>query len=188
MRIKVVYDSKTGNTKKVADAIYSALPISAERDILDIHDYRSEEDDGWDLYFVGFWIRRSSASVEVLQRLSQLHHCGIALFGTCGILPVDASGAMSLAETVSVWIPEDSRYLGSFLCRGRMDISVRNCCAAKRGTPEDGGRIDQFLRAFDEAMLHPDAADLAAAGEFARNTVKKLQTFAQEDKQDHIAS
>ena len=187
MRIKVVYDSKTGNTKKVADAIFSALPAGTERDILSIQDYRPEDDDGWDLYFIGFWIRRGSASVEILKRLSRLHGCGIALFGTCGILPVDAEGAMGVSDTVSVWISEDSRYLGSFLCRGRMDISVRNCCAARRGTAEDDGRIDQFLLAFDEAMLHPDAADLNAAADFARRTVEKFLKLQVQDPRDNIA-
>lgn len=173
MQIKVVYDSRTGNTKKVADAIYMALPSSCEKDILDVHDYDSRVDGNGDLYFVGYWVRRGSASVEILQLLSSLHGKKAALFGTCGLMPVGEKGGDCLSETVRVWLPEDSVYLGSFLCRGRMDISVRNYCAQKKGSALDDGQVDAFLSAFDEAMLHPDRADLAAASEFARKIVDK---------------
>lgn len=38
-----------------------------------------------DIYFIGFWTDRGSASVEVLDYLGSLQGKKIALFGTCGM-------------------------------------------------------------------------------------------------------
>lgn len=161
MRTLIVYDSLTGNTRKIANAIFSALP-GADKDICTTGEFPSLEDRKAVLYFVGFWIKKGSCSLEVIRLLSGLHGCRIALFGTCGFGSTRDDFDRA-AQSVAVWIPEDSTCVGSFVCRGRMGMNVRRCCE-KISRPG----MEKILASFDEAMLHPDADDLKRAAEFAR--------------------
>lgn len=166
----VLYSSETGNTKKVANAIFEALP-SADKDIKNIEEIDPASLQDYDFYFVGYWLRKGSCSIEVIRFLSSLHHKRVALFGTCG-LPQDSDGREAITQRISVWLPEDNEFLGSFLCQGSMPISVRNCCESMR-TKIGDSECAKFLDAFDEALLHPDAADLTNAARFARQMLEK---------------
>ena len=74
--------SRTGNTEKNAQAIFSAIPGKNK----DIARFAGQTDyDMGDIYFIGFWTDRGSASVEVLDYLGSLQGKKIALFGTCGM-------------------------------------------------------------------------------------------------------
>lgn len=61
--------SRTGNTEKIAQAIFSAIPGKNK----DIARFAGQTDyDMGDIYFIGFWTDRGSASVEVLDYLGSL--------------------------------------------------------------------------------------------------------------------
>ncbi|MDO4284515.1 MAG: flavodoxin family protein [Eubacteriales bacterium] len=166
MSTMVVYASATGNTKKVASAIFAAIPDS-EKDMQDIlqWDHRSAAD----TFFVGFWNNRGSCPLEIINLLSELHGRRIALFGTCG-LGRDAAYYRSIEQNVKVWIPDDNEYLGCFLCQGKMPMSVRSRYESMR-TDQTASRIDHMVHNFDEALLHPDETDLANARAFVKKVL-----------------
>ena len=66
MRVQIVYTSCTGNTEKLAESIFEAVPVK-EKNVKRIEE-RTERDDG-DLYLVGFWTDRGTASPEILDLL-----------------------------------------------------------------------------------------------------------------------
>ena len=72
-----------------------------------------------------------------------------------------------ISSGVAAFIPEDCEYLGAFLCQGKMPIQVRKRYEAMRD-PSNGVQIDRMIRNFDEALLHPDKKDFAAAAEFVK--------------------
>ena len=76
----VVYSSKTGNTEKVAMAIFNALP-GKSKDVQRVEELKGEAD----TYFVGFWNNRGTCSGEIVELLSGLSGKKVALFGTCGM-------------------------------------------------------------------------------------------------------
>lgn len=63
----VVYSSKTGNTEKVAMAIFNALP-GKSKDVQRVEELKGEAD----TYFVGFWNNRGTCSGEIVELLSGL--------------------------------------------------------------------------------------------------------------------
>ena len=69
MKTQVLYKSRTGNTEKLAKAIFAAVPGS-DKDIARL-DGQTDYDMA-DIYFIGFWTDRGSASVEVLDYLGSL--------------------------------------------------------------------------------------------------------------------
>ena len=82
MGVQIVYTSRTGNTEKLAEAVFAAVPVK-EKNVKRIEE-RTERDDG-EMYLVGFWTDRGTASSEILDLLGNLHGKKVALFGTCGM-------------------------------------------------------------------------------------------------------
>ena len=168
MRVQIVYTSCTGNTEKRAEAIFEAVPVK-EKNVKRIEE-RTERDDG-DLYLVGFWTDRGTASPEILDLLGSLHGKKVALFGTCG-MGNDPEYYKRIASGVAAFIPEDCEYLGAFLCQGKMPIQVRRRYEEMR-VPSNEAQIDCLIRNFDEALLHPDRKDFEAAAEFVRSLFRQ---------------
>ena len=78
----VLYQSESGNTKKIAASIFSRLPGNS-KDLIDIDTDKTIPEAN--VYFIGFCVHRGSCSMEVSDFLSDLSGKQIALFGTCGM-------------------------------------------------------------------------------------------------------
>lgn len=161
----VLYASETGNTRRLATEIFSALPGSS-KDLLNVDERFSAKEAV--TYYIGFWTNCGACGLQTLDFLSGLHGKRIALFGTCGLGNDDAYRTAVLRR-IKAFIPEDNEYIGGFLCQGKMPIQVRRKYENLAGfaSAED---IKKMLDNFDEALLHPDAADLENARNFARET------------------
>ena len=80
MTYSIVYSSKTGNTKMLADALHQALPAD---DCLyfgapDAQALAAER------IYIGFWTDKGTCDAETAAFLAQLTRQEIFLFGTCG--------------------------------------------------------------------------------------------------------
>jgi len=165
MKIAVVYKSLTGNTKLVAEAIGEAL--KAEHDICVCEPAECKEAD---MYFVGTWIDKGSCTKEIAEFLATLENQKIALFATAGF-----GGSKeyydALAGRIKAQVPASNEILGQFFCQGKMPMSVRDRYVAMlQANPEDKN-MEVNVKNFDEALSHPDEADLANAAAWARSLV-----------------
>ena len=162
----VLYNSQSGNTKSVAAAIFSALP-EGSRDLIDIDSGKPIPEAS--TYFIGFCVHRGSCCIEVSDLLSSLENKNIALFGTCG-MGRSAEYYSLIEKNVSAWINSSCRYLGCYICQGKMPMQVRQKYENMR-TSENAPQVDGFIRNFDCAMTHPDREDLKKAQEFALSCI-----------------
>lgn len=172
MDYMVLYSSKTGNTKKVATEIFSALP-GMSKDMQNIEEYRGKDAD---TFFIGFWVDHGTCELSVIDVLSELHGKKIALFGTCGM----GSGTdyfHNIEKKVTVWVPDDCEYLGMFLCQGKMPMKVREKYEIFREDPREEAYRKQMLRNFDEALFHPNDNDLADARAFVEHMCRKSEEY-----------
>lgn len=170
MKVQIRYVSGTGNTERIAQSIYQAVPITA-KDVKYL-DSCCENLDA-DTYFIGFWANRGTASMEVLDYLSELHGKNVALFGTCG-MGDDAAHFKKIENNVAAFIPEDNHYLGSYFCLGKMPMRIRQKYEQME-TPENAACIRKMLRGFDEALLHPNQKDLDNAAHFTSAVFEQLK-------------
>lgn len=162
----VLYNSQSGNTKSVAAAIFSALP-EGSRDLIDIDSGKPIPEAS--TYFIGFCVHRGSCCIEVSDLLSSLENKNIALFGTCG-MGRSAEYYSLIEKNVSAWINSSCRYLGCYICQGKMPMQVRQKYENMR-TSENAPQVDGFIRNFDCAMTHPDREDLKKAQEFSLSCI-----------------
>lgn len=166
MKTLVLWSSRTGNTKAVAQAIYDALP----GDKAIVEEGREKDTAGYDLIFVGFWGFRRGADMAARRTLSSLHNHKVAIYGTAGTYP-DSPAARDYLSNAAALLPKDSTCLGTFICQGRVHsfhIGKRSEHAEKVHpmTPERLARLR-------EAEKHPNEEDFQKAAAWALEMVEK---------------
>lgn len=152
MTYAIVYNSKTGNTRLLAEAIRDALPAA---DCL----YFGAPDDAAlaaDRIYAGFWTDKGTCDADTAAFLSRLTGQQIFLFGTAGF-----GGAPAYFDKILTAarqnLPDGVTVCGSYMCQGKMPAAVR----ARYEQMEDSPRRQMMLDNFDAALSHPDQTDLA---------------------------
>ena len=151
MRYAVVFTSKTGNTRLLAE---------------DIHKQLGEEECGYfgapdaaaltvDMVFAGFWTDRGSCDGEMAAFLESLTTQKLFLFGTAGF-GGDPAYFEKILETVKSHVAATVSVIGTYMCQGQMPLAVRRRYEAM----EDSPRRQMMLDNFDRALGHPDQQDL----------------------------
>lgn len=169
MTYSIVYSSKTGNTKMLADALHQALPAD---DCLyfgapDAQALAAER------IYIGFWTDKGTCDAETAAFLAQLTHQEIFLFGTCGFGGGVAYFEQILARVRDL-LPESVQLVGSYLCPGKMPQSVRDrYVRIAEEEPAKRSHMQKMIFNFDCARSHPDASDLQALIEEVENCQKK---------------
>lgn len=167
MQAMVIYSSQTGNTQKIATAIFAAIP-GESKDMQRIEEYTGKDAE---IFFVGFWTDRGNCDAQIANLLAGLHGKRIALFGTCGAQRDEAYYEQIIRE-VKAWIPPDNEYAGAFMCQGKMLMQVRKRYEAMLTDGSNDPHILRMIRNFDEALLHPDRKDEQEAAAFALEVMR----------------
>ena len=152
----VIYFSRTGNTKKIAQAIHQAL--EGAKDLLSLDQAGNLED--YKLIFLGFPVHSHNVPYQVELFLKKIPKgLKIALFATHGSL---AGGrlAREALEHASV-IASQARIIGTFTCRGKVSLEALEVL---KKSPEHEAWTDMAA----SAVTHPDASDMEDARAFAR--------------------
>lgn len=168
----VIYESETGNTKKIATEIFAALP-GMSKDLLQLNE-RAQIPEA-KVYFVGFCVHRGTCSLEVGNFLGSLSSKAVALFGTCGAGNSEEY-FRHIENSARIWLEDDNLYLGGFICQGKMPQQVRMKYESMlhQGSIEDDEKVKRQILNFDAAMVHPDREDCCHAKEFVTDCIEKL--------------
>ena len=169
MKSLVLWSSRTGNTKAVAEAIYEALP--GEKDIME-EGRQGKDLSSYDLIFVGFWGYRRGADPVAQTTLSSLEHQNVAIFATAGTYPDSEPAKMYLANAAAL-LPASSTCVGTFICQGRVNSFHQKKI---QGLPQETAHTmdPTRLARLEEAEKHPNESDFAAARQWALSMVEKV--------------
>ncbi len=175
MNIAIVYDSKTGNTKKLAEAIQSILEIENQVFLKSAKEALKKDglEQGMDLYFLGSWTNKGAVGDDMVAFCDSLKGAIVALFGTAGF-----GGSKEYYEALvhrfKEALPENNQVLGDFYCQGKMPEGIRHRYVSMlREHPEDV-RLKVNIENFDAAQSHPDDDDIKNIQFFAKKMVGKL--------------
>lgn len=157
MKTLLVYSSRTGNTEKVARAIFEALP--GPKDILSVK--QDPAVDGYDLIIMGFWVDKGTADAGSRAFFKSVKNRKIALFGTLGADP-DSDHARDCMARVNELV-KDNEVLGRFLCQGKVDPKLIEMMATRMKDDPHHSMTPERRARLDEAATHPDQADLDRA-------------------------
>lgn len=171
MKSMVVYSSKTGNTKKVAEAIYNALP--EPKDLFNVDE--KPDPSGYDLVVAGYWVDKGTADAKAREFFKTLKNKKVALFGTLGAYP-DSDHANSCREKVKA-LPEDNTILGDFICQGKVSPELIKMMETKMKDDPHHSMTPERRERLAEAAKHPDKKDLENAAAFIREIVEKNKGY-----------
>lgn len=167
MKYKIVYESRTGNTAKVAQTIAQIFPGNA----VELTDITAQEPslDG-DVYCIGFGVHYNSCPLKILDFLDMLSGKTILFFATCGSEPTEER-RKALERNIESFLPDHCDYRGLFLCQGA--IPAEGAEAMRRAAEKAGrGDVIEHLKDFcDASQSHPDESDLQNACRFVQTTL-----------------
>jgi flavodoxin len=156
MNILVAYYSETGNTRKVAETIFSAIRDTRKK-LLPIS--QAEDLDAFDLIFCGFPVQHHSVPAKMVHFMQQLPKGKkLAIFATHGSLRGGEKAVSAFYAAIS--LAKGQTILGTFGCRGQVKFQL----------------LDEWMESpqhqawaieAQSANGHPDAADLEEASTFA---------------------
>lgn len=155
MKALVTYYSETGNTEKLARAIYEAIYI--DKELKPVHDIKNT--DGYDIIFFGFPVMAHSVPGKAQTHIKNLpQDQKIAFFSTHGSRRDGQLPKQALEHAFA--LSTKTKVLGHFGCQGKVSAKL---IESLRGKPEHKAWVQEAL----SADGHPDQHDLADAKEFA---------------------
>jgi flavodoxin len=158
----IVYSSKTGNTKKLAEGIREGLVAALAGEEIRLAAVEENPDSaGVSWVLLGFWADRGSADQKALQYLKSLEGRRLGLFGTLGAYP-DSAHARDISQEVKDLASEKNTVLGCFLCQGKIDPALTG---RVKSLPPDNphAMTEERMKRHLEAAKHPDENDIKAA-------------------------
>jgi len=155
-KILVTYYSLTGNTKKIAEAIFESLEGTKTIKPLD----EVDEIESYSLIFIGFPVHSHSVPYRAEKFLQAIPRGKkIALFSTHG--SHSGSRISRQALEYAVVLAARTKILGTFSCRGRVS---REALKKLKKSPEHSLWAEMAA----SAHTHPDRDDIEDARAFAR--------------------
>jgi len=162
----VTYYSESGNTQRVAEAIYDGI-VEAKKDILPLKEAQNTAE--YDVVFCGFPVYAHSVPGKVASWIQDLpEKTKIAFFATHGSLRGGELAitafhhALSLATKLTV--------LGTFSCRGKVKPSIIEGLMKK-------AEHKAWAQEAQGAAGHPDSGDLDDAKDFADTMITKARSL-----------
>ena len=161
MKVLVAYYSETGNTEKIARAIYENIE-KVDKQLLPIQEIADVEE--YDLIFCGFPVQASSVPAKFELFLKKLpKEKKVAFFATHGSLR-DGQLALTAFEYAASLVA--AQVIGTFGCRGEVKPGLLEALMSK---PEHKAWAEEA----QSAATHPDEADLEDGKQFAKQMVEK---------------
>ena len=155
MKYAIVYSSRTGNTKLLAETIRAALP--AEDCI-----YCGAPDSAAlaaERIYAGFWTDKGACDEQTAAFLKTLTDQELFLFGTAGF-GESQDYFDKVLERTRQHLSDGVRLAGSFMCQGKMPMAVRERYEKLLNSPAKIPNIQGMIENFDKALRHPDQQDL----------------------------
>jgi len=164
MNVLVAFYSETGNTRRVAEAIFAGLE-HAPKTLLPID--QVGELGGYDLIFCGFPVINHGVPEKVVQFLKRIPAGKkVAFFASHGSLRGGEKAVSAFYAAVS--LTGRQKVLGTFGCRGQVKLQLIEALMEK--FPHRAWAIEA-----QSADGHPDAADLEDARAFAQQMFYKAE-------------
>ncbi len=172
MNTLLTYSSKTGNTKRVADAIYEVLPEGTVYTAID-EDIDLEK---FDNVVVGFWVDKGLPNSEAKDFIEKIEGKNVAIFGTLGAYP-DSDHARECMQKTRDILEGKNKLIGEFICQGAVDPKLIEIFKTfPKGHPH---YLDEARKKrHKDASTHPDESDF----ENARLVFKEIFSELEEER------
>lgn len=149
MKSLVVYSSQTGNTRKLAEAVFGAL--TGDKALYPVDE--APDPSGFGFIAVGFWLMGGKPDPKSTEYLGKVGKKPLFLFAThgAGAGSDHAIHGMELAKSLA----SDADILGTYSCQGEVNPKILEKASKKPEPPV-------WLADAPDAIGHPNDADIEA--------------------------
>ena len=155
MSYAIVFSSRTGNTRLLADTLREHLP--QEQCVYFGEPTRTVPEA--DTLYIGFWTDRGHADAGMTEFLHQLKGKKIFLFGTAGFGGSEEY-FVQILKAVQKELDASNTVIGTSMCQGKMPQTVRQQYERMLQQPNPAPNLKMLIENFDRALSHPNAEDL----------------------------
>jgi flavodoxin len=167
MRVLVTYYSETGNTEKVAQAIFEGIIGEEKKDLLPLNEIADV--DNYDVIFCGFPVHAHSIPAKMESFIRSIPEGKkLAYFATHGSLRGGQLAIEALYYALS--LSKKGQVIGTFCCRGEVKSSIIDALMEKVEHRD-------WAKEAQGAIGHPDDSDLHDAKAFVRSMIAKLRNM-----------
>jgi flavodoxin len=147
MKSLIVYSSQTGNTRKLAEAVFEALPGKKALYSVD----EAPDPSGYGFIAVGFWLMQGKPDPKSSKYLGKIGEKPLFLFASHGA-GAASDHAIKGMEVAKSFAP-DSDIWGTYSCQGEVDQKILEKASKKPEPPV-------WLTDAPNAKGHPNSADI----------------------------
>lgn len=167
MKTMIVYSSKTGNTKMVAESILKVMPEGCELHPVE----EAPEPEGYDLIALGCWVDKGKPDSAASEYFKKVNNTKVAVFITLGARP-DTKHWDDCLESASELLSKNE-IVGSYICQGKIDPKLIEMF---RKFPPDHPHAPspESEERWRLASTHPDEDDLKNAQDAFKEILSKL--------------
>ena len=171
MRSLVVYSSRTGNTKTIAEAIYEMMPHGAVLAAVE----EAPAPDDFDLICLGYWVNKGMPDTNMASYMARVQQKQVGLFGTLGAWPDSDHAKRCMAKAASM--VATSNVLGNFVCQGKINPKLLDAMDTAKAIAKKHPMTEERKARIEEAKKHPNAQDCSDAQECFADVVLKAQAY-----------
>lgn len=184
MKYAIIYSSRTGNTKMLADKAREVFGNAGEGECLFYGDApaalqegekRGEKAERADILCAGFWTDKGNADSDTLSFLKALGRTvpvpeKLVLFGTAGF-GSDRAYYDKVIRNIAWELPDPVKIEAYFMCQGRMSSNVLERYRAMLEVNPEDSMAERMIENFNAALSHPGEEDFNAFGHFLEETI-----------------
>ena len=158
MKTLVTYSTLTGNTKKIAEAIFEV--IKGEKELLSIKEVK--DTNSYERIIVGYWVDKGDANEESKKFMEELKDKKVGTFGTLGAYP-DSDHAKDCVKKIGDALRvNNNTIIAEFICQGAIDPKLLEFMK-KMGPNNPHAPTPEREARWAEAAKHPNEDDFNAA-------------------------
>ena len=171
MKVLVVYFSQTGNTEKIASAIFEEVSLSNEADLKKLDDVDPVSLNDYDQIFIGSPIHAGSVAKEIKEfftKLPQLPKLRIAGFITHAATAYPKQTLDQMTQPyVDACNEKEMKYMGCFNCQGYLADFMHKAVKKMQKASDE-----EWKEKVNRMTGHPNTDDEADAKAFAWSSLK----------------
>lgn len=185
MKYAIVYSSRTGNTKMLAEQALEVFRDTGKGECLFYGDASAALPEGQkdgknperaDLLCVGFWTDKGNADAGSLAFLKALGERfpvpeKLILFGTAGF-GSDPAYYDRVIHNIVRELPKAVNPVSYFMCQGRMPSNVLERYQAMLAANPEDVRTRRMIENFHAALSHPGQEDFTAFGHYLKKVIE----------------
>ena len=156
MRKLVVYSSRTGNTKMIAEAVAEAL---APCDLYPVAE--APDTSAYDFVTVGYWVDKGMPDTDCRKYMETVRDKKVALFGTLGVDPSHGHAKECACKGEELMRANNNTVYGTVLSQGKIDPKIIE--VMKKTAQDVHPMTPERIARIEAAKSHPNGEDCRRA-------------------------